>query len=73
MYDVDGNGVIDIQEMTKIVQVSYVNLFILNHDWKDKEYITLVITGKELIMSKYLFLSYVLKKDEDMLLLGDRN
>lgn len=22
MYDVDGNGVIDIQEMTKIVQVS---------------------------------------------------
>lgn len=26
MYDVDGNGVIDIQEMTKIVQVSFVNL-----------------------------------------------
>lgn len=24
MYDVDGNGVIDIQEMTKIVQVSFV-------------------------------------------------
>lgn len=24
MYDVDGNGVIDIQEMTKIVQVSLV-------------------------------------------------
>jgi len=24
MYDVDGNGVIDIQEMTKIVQVSYI-------------------------------------------------
>lgn len=23
MYDVDGNGVIDIQEMTKIVQVNY--------------------------------------------------
>lgn len=23
MYDVDGNGVIDIQEMTKIVQVSF--------------------------------------------------
>lgn len=23
MYDVDGNGVIDIQEMTKIVQVTY--------------------------------------------------
>lgn len=23
MYDVDGNGVIDIQEMTKIVQVIY--------------------------------------------------
>lgn len=29
MYDVDGNGVIDIQEMTKIVQVSrHVLLFI---------------------------------------------
>lgn len=25
MYDVDGNGVIDIQEMTKIVQVSMMN------------------------------------------------
>lgn len=25
MYDVDGNGVIDIQEMTKIVQVSSSN------------------------------------------------
>lgn len=25
MYDVDGNGVIDIQEMTKIVQVSRVS------------------------------------------------
>lgn len=24
MYDVDGNGVIDIQEMTKIVQVSFI-------------------------------------------------
>lgn len=24
MYDVDGNGVIDIEEMTKIVQVGYI-------------------------------------------------
>lgn len=30
MYDVDGNGVIDIQEMTKIVQVSF-DIFIC-HD-----------------------------------------
>lgn len=30
MYDVDGNGVIDIQEMTKIVQVSQQNLLISN-------------------------------------------
>lgn len=28
MYDVDGNGVIDIQEMTKIVQVSSSNFLI---------------------------------------------
>lgn len=27
MYDVDGNGVIDIQEMTKIVQVSIFEFF----------------------------------------------
>ena len=27
MYDVDGNGVIDIQEMTKIVQVSQYSQF----------------------------------------------
>ena len=26
MYDVDGNGVIDIQEMTKIVQVNKIDL-----------------------------------------------
>lgn len=25
MYDVDGNGVIDIQEMTKIVQVNKID------------------------------------------------
>lgn len=31
MYDVDGNGVIDIQEMTKIVQVSFVN-------WQQEQY-----------------------------------
>lgn len=30
MYDVDGNGVIDIQEMTKIVQVGYV----VKYFWK---------------------------------------
>lgn len=29
MYDVDGNGVIDIQEMTKIVQVSCFATFFL--------------------------------------------
>lgn len=28
MYDVDGNGVIDIQEMTKIVQVCICTLFL---------------------------------------------
>lgn len=28
MYDVDGNGVIDIQEMTKIVQVRLLSLYI---------------------------------------------
>lgn len=34
MYDVDGNGVIDIQEMTKIVQVSnYICILILNIVW----------------------------------------
>lgn len=31
MYDVDGNGVIDIQEMTKIVQVSAITLSFLPH------------------------------------------
>ena len=25
MYDVDGNGVIDQDEMTKIIQVSFIN------------------------------------------------
>lgn len=29
MYDVDGNGVIDIQEMTKIVQVSSLQNFLV--------------------------------------------
>lgn len=33
MYDVDGNGVIDIQEMTKIVQVSFSN-FLINLQMK---------------------------------------
>jgi Ca2+-binding EF-hand superfamily protein len=28
MYDVDGNGVIDIQEMTKIVQVSNSTMYL---------------------------------------------
>lgn len=34
MYDVDGNGVIDIQEMTKIVQVSatYIRLYFLKNN-----------------------------------------
>ena len=31
MYDVDGNGVIDIQEMTKIVQVLYAYFVINTH------------------------------------------
>lgn len=30
MYDVDGNGVIDIQEMTKIVQVSSIFIVLKN-------------------------------------------
>lgn len=33
MYDVDGNGVIDIQEMTKIVQVNFLLLNILAISW----------------------------------------
>lgn len=32
MYDVDGNGVIDIQEMTKIVQVCFYLLIILQKE-----------------------------------------
>lgn len=34
MYDVDGNGVIDIQEMTKIVQVINISLFIQENIFK---------------------------------------
>lgn len=42
MYDVDGNGVIDIQEMTKIVQVSQKKAFLfLIYEYNTHENINL--------------------------------
>lgn len=38
MYDVDGNGVIDIQEMTKIVQVNLIILHTFFHAVYTKTY-----------------------------------
>lgn len=56
MYDVDGNGVIDIQEMTKIVQVSIPNR-------KLKLYLNLRATPSELRM-QYILLILVIIEGE---------
>lgn len=39
MYDVDGNGVIDIQEMTKIVQVLYINIIDFKKSYHDAHHV----------------------------------
>lgn len=54
MYDVDGNGVIDIQEMTKIVQVSITNR-------KLKLYLNLRATPSELRMQYILLILVIIE------------
>ena len=51
MYDVDGNGVIDLQEMTKIVQVIYMQKKGLNNEW-DPSSLSSIVQESNLLGSK---------------------